>query len=75
MQLKEQTAQVFQKHDDGKTYVHMGDLISMDEEGFFYYHGRIKNVITRKSFTFSPEEIVKAVMKHPNVKQCLVIPK
>lgn len=72
---KEQTAQVFQKHDDGKTYVHMGDLISMDEEGFFYYHGRIKNVITRKSFTFSPEEIVKAVMKHPNVKQCLVIPK
>lgn len=72
---KEQNTQVFQKHDDGKVYVHMGDLISRDEEGFFYYHGRIKNVITRKSFTFSPEEIVKSIMEHPNVKQCLVIPK
>lgn len=72
---KEQTRQVFQVHEDGKTYVHMGDLISKDEEGFFYYHGRIKNVITRKSFTFSPEEIVKSIMKHPLVKQCLVIPK
>lgn len=72
---KEQTKQVFQVHEDGKTYVHMGDLISRDKDGFFYYHGRIKNVITRKSFTFSPEEIVKAIMKHHLVKQCLVIPK
>ena len=53
----------------------MGDYISIDEDGFFYYHGRIKNVITRKSFTFSPEEIVSAIMKHPNVKQCIVIPR
>lgn len=72
---KEETEKVFVKHPDGKTYVHMGDYISVDEDGFFYYHGRIKNVITRKSFTFSPQEIVDAIMKHENVKSCMVIPR
>lgn len=72
---KDETEKVFVKHPDGKTYVHMGDYISVDEEGFFYYHGRIKNVITRKSFTFSPNEIVEAIMKHKNVKSCMVIPR
>ncbi len=72
---KEETDKVFVKHPDGKIYVHMGDYISVDEDGFFYYHGRIKNVITRKSFTFSPQEIVDAVMKHDNVKSCMVVPR
>ncbi len=72
---KDETDKVYIKHPDGKTYVHMGDFISRDEDGFFYYHGRIKNVITRKSFTFSPDEIVKAIMMHPKVKQCIVVPK
>lgn len=72
---KAETEKVFVKHPDGKTYVHMGDYISVDEDGFFYYHGRIKNVITRKSFTFSPQEIVDAIMKHENVKSCMVIPR
>lgn len=72
---EKENSKVFIKHPDGKVYVHMGDYISRDEEGFFYYHGRIKNVITRKSFTFSPDEIVHAIMKHPNVKQCVVVPK
>ncbi len=72
---KEETDKVFVKHPDGKIYVHMGDYISVDEDGFFYYHGRIKNVITRKSFTFSPNEIVDSIMKHENVKSCIVIPR
>lgn len=72
---KAETDNVFVKHPDGKTYVHMGDYISFDEEGFYFYHGRIKNVIARKSFKFSPDEIVKTILKHPNVSQCVVIPK
>ncbi|MBQ6020805.1 MAG: acyl--CoA ligase [Clostridia bacterium] len=72
---KNETAKVYVTHPDGKTYVHMGDYISVDEDGFFYYHGRIKNIIKRRSFAFSPAEIVTAVLKHPNVKQCVVIPR
>lgn len=66
---------IFITHSDGKKYLHTGDYISVDEDGFLYYHGRIKNVITRKSFTFSPDEIIKVINTHPNVKQCNVIPK
>lgn len=72
---KDEMSKIYKKHDDGRIYVHTGDFISMDEDKFLTYHGRIKNVITRKSFTFSPEEIVKTIMKHPNVKQCVVVPK
>ncbi|MCR4595117.1 MAG: acyl--CoA ligase, partial [Clostridiales bacterium] len=72
---KEETEKVFVKHPDGKTYVHMGDLLSFDEDGFYYYHGRIKNIIKRKSFAFSPQEIIDAIMKHENVKSCMVIPR
>ncbi len=72
---KEETEKVFVKHPDGKTYVHMGDLLSFDEDGFYYYHGRIKNIIKRKSFAFSPQEIIDAILKHENVKSCMVIPR
>ena len=72
---KDETEKVFVKHPDGKTYVHMGDYISVDEDGFFYYHGRIKNIIKRKSFAFSPQEIIDAIMKHENVKSCMVVPR
>lgn len=72
---KEETEKVFVKHPDGKTYVHMGDLLSFDEDGFYYYHGRIKNIIKRKSFAFSPQEIIDAIMKHENAKSCMVIPR
>lgn len=72
---KDETEKVFVKHPDGKTYVHLGDLISIDEDGFLSYHGRIKNIIKRKSFAFSPQEIIDAILKHENVKSCMVVPR
>lgn len=71
----EETAEVFKKHPDGKTWVHMGDLAYFDEDGFYFYEGRIKNVIARKSFKFSPKEIEDVVLEHPNVLQCIVVGK
>ena len=71
----EKTEKVFRKHSDGKIWVHMGDLGCIDEDGFLYYKGRIKNIIKRKSFAFSPQEIIDAIMKHKNVKSCIVIPR
>ena len=72
---KEDNDSVYVKHPDGTTWVHMGDLVSFDKDGFYYYHGRIKNVIVRKSFKFAPKEIVDAIMLCPNVKQCIVFGK
>jgi long-chain acyl-CoA synthetase len=72
---KEETGKVFIKHPDGKVYVHMGDYISIDEDGFLFYHGRIKNVISRRSFKFAPKEIEDIILSHKNVEQCIVVGK
>ena len=66
---------VYKMHDDGNIWLHTGDLMSFDEDGYLYFHGRLKNIIKRKSFAFGPDEIINAVMLHPNVSNCVVIPK
>lgn len=71
----EATNKVYKKHADGNIWVHMGDLAYKDEEGFYHYGGRIKNIIARKSFKFSPKEIVDAILLHPNVLECVVVAK
>ena len=72
---EERTKEVYVKHDDGKIWVHMGDCAYYDEDGFFYYKGRIKNIIVRNALKISPDEIVKTIESHQNVKQCIVIPR
>ncbi len=72
---KEETDKVFIRHPDGLIYVHMGDLARRDKDGFYYYEGRIKNVIARKSFKFAPKEIEDAIMSHPKCTQCVVVGK
>ena len=69
----ETTKKVYRKHDDGNVWVHMGDLGRIDEEGFGHYEGRIKNVIARKSFKFSPLLEEQEIEKHPNVDKCCIV--
>ncbi len=71
---EDETNKVYKKHDDGKIWVHMGDLGLVDEENYGFYKGRIKNVIARKSFKFSPVEIEKAIETLPIVEKCRVVP-
>ena len=70
----EETAYVMRKHDDGKVWIHSGDLGYMDEDGFLFIKGRIKRMITRfdghKVFPVNIESMVSA---HENVHNCCVI--
>ena len=72
---EKENANVYRKHADGKVYLHTGDKISYDEDGFFYFHGRLKNIIKKAAFAFGTEEIVNAVMKSKHVSNCVVVPK
>lgn len=69
----ETTNKVYRKHDDGNIWVHMGDLGRIDSDGFGHYEGRIKNIIARRSFKFSPLFEEKEIEKHPNVDKCCIV--
>ena len=69
----ETTKEVFRKHNDGQIWVHMGDLGKIDKDGFCHYEGRIKNVIARRSFKFSPSNEEKEIESIDNVLRCRIV--
>ena len=59
---EELTNKVLVKHSDGKTWIHTGDLGHLDENGFLFVDGRIKELIIRHDgFKVYPNMIEKLV--------------
>jgi acyl-CoA synthetase (AMP-forming)/AMP-acid ligase II len=50
-----------------------GDLGMYDEEGFFYFKGRYKEVIKVSGFTVSPREIELILSCHPALQAAVVV--
>ncbi len=58
---------------DGKRFMKTGDLIRMDEEGFFIFYDRTKDLIKFKGYSVFAREIEEVLYKHPQVKTVGVI--
>ncbi len=70
----EQTKSVLRKHKDGLIWVHTGDLGHIDQDGFIYVDGRIKEMIVRyDGFKVYPSVIEKEIIKNAAVSQCKVV--
>jgi len=50
-----------------------GDLGHMDEDGYFWFHGRADDVITSSGYRIGPGEIEDALLKHAAVQMAAVI--
>ncbi|MCF0123319.1 MAG: acyl--CoA ligase, partial [Ruminiclostridium sp.] len=70
----EETEKVMIPHEDGRIWVHSGDLGVLDEDGFLFIKGRIKRMITRfdghKVFPVQMEGLLSGV---DNVRSCAVV--
>lgn len=52
---------------------HTGDTAWRDEDGYFWFNGRIDDVIKTGGFRVGPFEIENVLMEHPAVMECAVI--
>jgi long-chain acyl-CoA synthetase len=54
-------------------WVRTGDLGYMDEDGYLYIKGRIKEVIKAKGYSVDPADIEDVVKSHPKVLDCAAV--
>ena len=69
----EETAQTLRKHDDGLTWIHTGDLGTMDDEGFIYFRGRAKRMIITSGYNVYPGQLENIIDAHEFVHMSCVI--
>ena len=53
-------------------YYHTGDTAYYDEDGYFWYVGRVDDVIKSSGYRIGPFEIENEIMKLPYVLECAV---
>ncbi len=53
-------------------YYHTGDTATMDEDGYFFYVGRIDDVIKSSGYRIGPFEIESVIMELPYVLECAI---
>ncbi len=68
-----ETSQTLRVHDDGKTYLHTGDLGYMDEDGFVYFVQRLKRMIITSGYNVYPSQIENVIDSHEAVMFSTVI--
>ena len=67
------TKKVLKMHDDGKVWMHSGDIGYIDNDGFLYVVGRIKRMFVRSGFKLFSSEIENAIGSHYAVKNVAAV--
>ena len=69
----DETADTLRTHDDGRVWLHTGDLGIMDEEGFIYFKQRIKRMIISSGYSIYPSQLENIIDAHISVLMSTVI--
>jgi long-chain acyl-CoA synthetase len=58
---------------DGRVWLKTGDLVRMDDEGYFFFFDRKKDMIKYKGYSVFAREIEEVLHQHPQVKAAGVL--
>jgi len=53
--------------------VRSGDLVSLDADGYVYFHGRLDRQIKSGGYRVSPDEVAEAMLSLPGIHQAAVV--
>lgn len=69
----DETKKVLREHDDGRTWLHTGDIGYISASGVIYFTQRLKRMIVSSGFNVYPSAIEEVIERHPEVEKCCVI--
>lgn len=69
----DETNKIRRIHEDGKVWLHTGDLGYVDDEGFITLGGRTRRVIVRLAFKIAAYTIEDKICEHIAVKECVAV--
>ncbi len=67
------TADTLRRHEDGRTWLHTGDIGTMDDDGYVYFKGRRKRIIKVSGVSVYPAQVEQVLEAHPGVQRACVI--
>lgn len=50
-----------------------GDTFHQDEDGYYYYHARVDDIIVTSGYNVASPEVESVLLEHPAVAECAVI--
>ncbi len=69
----EATAKALKQHEDGKIWLHTGDIATQDADGFFYFKLRLKRMLKVSGINVYPKVVEELIRKHAQVETACVI--
>ncbi len=69
----EETNRTIRIHDDGKKWLHTGDLGYIDKSGIVFFSSRLKRMIVTSGYNVYPSYLEKIIDSHPAVDTCIVV--
>lgn len=70
---EKETGEVLKLHDDGRIWLHTGDMGFMDNDGFIYFKSRIKRMIKSSGYSIYPSQVEEVINSHELVSISCVI--
>ncbi len=69
----EENANTLQTHEDGRVWLHTGDLGCMNEDGYIFFKQRIKRMIITSGYNVYPSQLENIIDSHEAVQMSCVI--